>query len=73
MPKVNKYICECKAVTNNNLLNAIRKAGAETLQDVQNLTKASTGCGRCKPNVLQVLKKELQTINPQYNQLKINF
>jgi NAD(P)H-nitrite reductase large subunit len=73
MSMTNKYICDCKAVTKTNLLNAIRKAGANNLLDIQNLTKASTGCGRCKSSVLQILEKETQTINLKNKQMRIDF
>jgi NAD(P)H-nitrite reductase large subunit len=61
MPKKKpSYICECKTVYLSEIVRAIRKHNAETLLDIQNITKATTGCGRCKNQVEYILGKELE-------------
>lgn len=73
MGKVRNHICECKAVRKVEIISAIKRNMAETMLDIQNLTKAATGCGRCKPYVNQILEEELRKINRKDKQLKINF
>jgi NAD(P)H-nitrite reductase large subunit len=73
MEPLSKYICHCKSVKKNEIIKAIRKNGAETLLDLQNLTKANTGCGRCKENVLSVLSKEITKRDSMGKQLRFDF
>lgn len=68
-----KFICHCKAVTKNEIKSAFRKSGAETLLDIQNLTKASTGCGKCKPEVLSIINSENKRRDELGKQLKLDF
>lgn len=49
--KLLKNACKCKNVSVEDVLNAIDN-GADTLDKVMEVTKAGTGCGRCK-NLLQ--------------------
>lgn len=51
-------VCFCHCVTQQSLLQAIRE-GAKTLVDIQEKTQASTGCGGCEPDVLEILEKAL--------------
>jgi nitrite reductase (NADH) large subunit len=67
-----KYACDCKSVKGSDVRRSIRESGAETLVDIQNLTKASTGCGRCKPQVVAILESELKRINLAGRQLKLD-
>ena len=53
-------VCNCYDVTNADLVKAIRKHKLDSLVSVQAATKASTGCGRCKPIVVGILEKELK-------------
>lgn len=46
-------ICRCHGVTKTILLDAIQ-AGATSLHDIKEKTKASTGCGGCE-RVIQKL------------------
>ena len=52
-------VCFCNAVTRGELLKAIRE-GAVTLSQIQDQTLASTGCGGCECDVLQMLEDELK-------------
>ncbi len=73
MTNQQKYTCECKAVTQREIINAIRKKGARTFLDIQNITKASTGCGRCKPMVNDITIKEISKLKDKGEQLKIEY
>jgi len=67
-----KYVCECKSVKAFEIRDAVRKQGAQTLVDIQNITKASTGCGRCKPQVVDIMSKELKKRNISNQQLRLD-
>jgi NAD(P)H-nitrite reductase large subunit len=54
-----RTICFCHSVSCRQLLEAIR-AGACTHHDIQVTTCASTGCGGCEPEVLEILEGELK-------------
>lgn len=47
-------VCLCRKVTAGAIRSAIDD-GARTLEDIQSTTKAATGCGGCKCNVLKIL------------------
>jgi len=51
-------ICFCHCVLKGTILEAIRN-GANTHALVQDATRASTGCGGCEAEVLELLKAEL--------------
>ena len=53
-----RTVCFCNAVLCSDLVKAIR-GGAKTLDDIQNETRASTGCGGCEVEVLEILEDEL--------------
>ncbi|MDF2675980.1 MAG: domain protein (2Fe-2S)-binding domain protein [Bacillota bacterium] len=42
-------ICGCFNLTEQDLKNAVSN-GAKTFEEVQQITKVSTGCGKCKGN-----------------------
>lgn len=73
MTKAVVYICECKAVKANEIKSAIKTKGAQTFLDIQNITKASTGCGRCKQAVTDILNAELCKIEAKGKQLRLDF
>lgn len=49
--------CECKKVSVAEILNAIEN-GYDTVEKVSKCTKASTGCGVCKPLVENIVKNK---------------
>ena len=53
-----KEACHCRHVTYGMIEDAI-KNGAQTLQEVQNATRAAKGCGRCK-NFLDCLIRDIK-------------
>ncbi len=54
-----RTVCFCHNVSLKELLTAIR-GGVKTLYDIQAETCASTGCGGCECDVLEILEKELE-------------
>ncbi len=62
-------ICHCKMVTDKEILSAITK-GATTLTEIMEFTGAGTGCGRCKPQIGEILLTR-QKKEPPYKQLRL--
>lgn len=56
-----RTICFCNAVSLRELVQAIRD-GARTLEAIQEITRASTGCGGCESEVVEILEEELAKI-----------
>ncbi|PKP36836.1 MAG: hypothetical protein CVT98_06980 [Bacteroidetes bacterium HGW-Bacteroidetes-15] len=73
MSNVSAHICQCKAVKAHEIKKAVRVKEAQTLLDIQNLTKAATGCGRCKQSVTDILNDELKKIRAKGKQLRFDF
>lgn len=48
-------ICFCHCVTRGAILQAIQE-GAHTVHDIQEKTRACTGCGGCEPEILDLLE-----------------
>ncbi len=45
-PVTSKVVCNCCRVTEKDIIKAVSN-GAQTFKEVQEVTKVSTGCGRC--------------------------
>jgi nitrite reductase (NADH) large subunit len=52
----NKVVCGCMGVTKGTLIEAIRQKGVNTLAQLKECTRASTGCGSCTEHCQQLLK-----------------
>ena len=52
-----RLVCNCHKVTESRLCEAIA-AGAGTVEALGELTKAGTGCGSCKRELVQLLAKQ---------------
>ena len=59
-PVIGKLVCTCNNVGEGNLINKIKEGCKDHLQLCQ-LTGAGTGCGSCRPEVKEILEKELKT------------
>ena len=57
-PVIGKLICSCNNVGEGNLINKIKEGCKDHLQLCQ-LTGAGLGCGSCRPEVKEILEKEL--------------
>ena len=56
----NKVVCGCYKVTEQDLNNAI-KNGAKSFEEVQEITKVGTGCGRCVESNKALVNKLILT------------
>lgn len=58
-----EIICYCKHVFKHEIQKEIYKNNALNLSEIQLITKASTGCGRCTNNVIYIIEeaKKLNT------------
>ncbi len=52
-PAVN--ICSCQGVTRGEIVHAIRDRALDTVEQVAEQTRASTGCGGCRPDITALL------------------
>ncbi|HJS55702.1 MAG TPA: FAD-dependent oxidoreductase, partial [Chitinophagaceae bacterium] len=57
-PVIGKLICSCNNVGEGNLANKIKEGCKDPLQLCQ-LTGAGMGCGSCRPEIKEILEKEL--------------
>lgn len=61
-PRVQKdpgeTVCACFNVGRNSILDAIRSAGASTVDAIGAALQAGTGCGSCLPEISRLLQKE---------------
>ena len=51
-----KVVCGCMGVTKAAIIEAIHKRGVNTLAQLKECTRASTGCGSCTEHCQQLLK-----------------
>lgn len=59
-----RTICFCNSVSWADLVSAIR-AGHTTLAQIQAETRASTGCGGCEFDVVEILETELAKVSAE--------
>ena len=55
-------ICSCEAVTKGAVCCSVLEDGNETVKSVAKATKATTGCGGCKPMIADLVKESLKTM-----------
>lgn len=55
-------ICSCEAVSKGAVCCSVLEDGNETVKAVAKATKATTGCGGCKPMVADLVKESLKTL-----------
>lgn len=58
-------ICSCENVTKGAICCSITEGSCETLTDVVKLTKATSGCGGCKPMVVDLVKAAQKSIGKE--------
>jgi nitrite reductase (NADH) large subunit len=58
-------ICSCENVTKGALCCSLIDGTASTLTDVVKLTKATTGCGGCKPMVVDIVKATQKSLGKE--------
>lgn len=52
----NKVVCGCMGVTKGAIIEAIHQKGVNTMAQLKECTRASTGCGSCTEHCQQLLK-----------------
>ena len=55
----NAVVCSCEGVTKGDICCKVEE-GVENIKDLATATKATTGCGGCKPMVVDILKETLK-------------
>lgn len=58
----NALICACESLSKGQLTAAICEKGCDTFKGLCQETKASTGCGGCKPMVNDLLRETLKSM-----------
>jgi nitrite reductase (NADH) large subunit len=58
-------ICSCENVTKGSICCSITDGTSETFSDVVKLTKATTGCGGCKPMVVDLVKEAQKSLGKE--------
>jgi ferredoxin-nitrate reductase len=48
-------VCSCQGVTRGEIVHAIRDRALQTVEQVAEHTRASTGCGGCRPDITALL------------------
>jgi bacterioferritin-associated ferredoxin len=67
----NKLVCICNSVTEMEIRKILKK-GARSTTDIQKLTIAGTGCGRCIREIDSLVENHLKNLKPNPQQ-KIEF
>ncbi|MEW6600248.1 MAG: Fe-S cluster assembly protein NifU [Nitrospirota bacterium] len=52
-----EIVCECFGVTDQKIRRVIKENNLHSVEDVTNYTKAGGGCGRCVPDIENLLKE----------------
>ncbi len=60
-PVIGKLVCSCNSVGEGNLTRLI-DGGCHVLQELCRQTGAGLGCGSCKPEIQQLIRKHLENI-----------
>jgi nitrite reductase (NADH) large subunit len=55
-------VCSCEAVTKGAICCSVLEESNETVKAVAKATKATSGCGGCKPMVADLVKESLKTL-----------
>jgi len=58
-------ICSCENVTKGSICCSITDGTCETFSDVVKATKATTGCGGCKPMVVDLVKETQKSLGKE--------
>lgn len=66
-----KLVCICNGVNENEILKLLKR-GALDFEDVKNFTLASTGCGKCRREIENIVNQFITNKEIDAQQ-KINF
>jgi ferredoxin-nitrate reductase len=63
-PLIGKLVCSCAGVGEGNIINKINEGYAE-IKSLNQACGTGVGCGSCKPEVLEILKKQLAKLEEE--------
>ncbi len=66
-----RIVCLCSLVDKKEIETALKK-GASSPKEIQKLTRAGTSCGRCLPEIDQIVEDFIKE-KPEEQQKKLNF
>jgi len=55
-------VCSCENVSKGDICSSLKEGNCSDLKDVVGLTKATTGCGGCKPMVVDLVNESLKAM-----------
>ncbi len=58
-------VCSCESVSKGDICCSITEEGSKNLVDVISATKATTGCGGCKPMVVDLVNETLKSLGKE--------
>jgi len=66
-----RLVCICNLVQENEIVSYLKK-GASSTKDIQMLTRAGSSCGRCLPEIDQIVER-FEKEKPKDQQKKLDF
>ncbi len=58
-------VCSCESISKGAICSSITEGGCNNLTDVVAKTKATTGCGGCKPMVVDLVNETLKSLGKE--------
>ncbi|WP_318345482.1 nitrite reductase large subunit NirB [Flagellimonas baculiformis] len=58
-------ICSCESVSKGTICNSLLEGKCHSLKDVVGFTKSTTGCGGCKPMVVELVNETLKSMGKE--------
>lgn len=65
------YVCLCRSVTDHDIRRAVAD-GARTMRDLRQEFGVCTGCGRCGPEALGVLREACLAVEASATPVRID-
>ena len=62
-------ICSCESVSKGDICNALLNEESSSLKDIVFCTKATTGCGGCKPMVVDLVNETLKSMGKEVKEV----
>ena len=56
---MSRTVCFCFEVEEDTIINIIKNHNAKTVEEIQKHCKAGLGCGGCRPDIEEIIEKEL--------------